>query len=178
MMSSTDLRPHGFFRFMRVFSLVLLFCVAHRSLAAEPDKISITGKLGGGENFALSAVVGSLSLTEDDTPDSWGIWGASSATSKCGFESFNLLVAGHAVFIPRKALWDLRNVRRVYVSIPKGNKYQLLVHVLGGDAGASYSAQFLVNRGFLKERVVRHGEFPEETWERTTYSSALEYPQS
>ena len=159
---------------MRVFALTLLLCVASRASAGDPEKISLTGRLGGGESYSLSALVAPVTLVEDGTADGWGIWGADVSPSKSGFASFDLLVAGRTVFIPRKALWDLRNISRVYVSIPKGSKHQLVVHVRGGDAGASYSAQFVVKRGFLHERIVRHGEFPDETWERTTYSSALE----
>ncbi len=42
----------------------------------------------------------------------------------------------------------------------------------GGDAGGSYIATFKFDRRFRRivERTIRHGEFPDEAFEKTSYS--------
>jgi hypothetical protein len=39
----------------------------------------------------------------------------------------------------------------------------------GLDAAASYRAIFTVDKGLITERLIAHGEFPHQIWERTQY---------
>jgi hypothetical protein len=45
--------------------------------------------------------------------------------------------------------------------------FQLEIH--GGDAGTSYNVILKFDKGHLSEKIVRHGEFPDEAWELTKY---------
>jgi len=45
---------------------------------------------------------------------------------------------------------------------------RFVVALRGGDAGDSFTAEFLFRGVYLMERMVRHGEFP-EAYERTLY---------
>lgn len=48
----------------------------------------------------------------------------------------------------------------------------------GGDAAGSYRAVFTVRGGIVVERLVAHGEFRHEIWERTMYHDDFdEHPE-
>lgn len=157
---------------MKTALLVFLLSGAALIARAGDRTITLSGKIGGG-TYSLTAVIGAVPPITGASPDNWGTWGEAgdkaSRTSR-GFKSFRLLVKGHEVFIPRKALWDLRDAREITVTVPDKGGKRLQVHVSGADAGAAYSAVFTIDNGFLQERLVRSGEFPDECWERTTYS--------
>jgi len=70
-----------------------------------------------------------------------------------------------AVYIPVSAIVGLANVRQVSLTSQR-NGCRLLL----GDGGASYHARVTVTGTAVTERLVWHGEFPEECWEKTTYA--------
>ena len=144
-------------------------------IARAADKtIALSGKTGCGQKYSLTAVIGTVPRLTDATPEQWGVWGESEyykfQPPSTGIKSFLLLVNSKEVYFPRKALWDLRNPREIWITIPKDRYNRLQIHISGSDAGESYSAVFNIDNGFLHERFVRHVEFPDECWERTTYS--------
>lgn len=95
----------------------------------------------------------------------WGAEGACPATVVGGVE---VKVGPHAAFVPLSAFADLGNPRRVKIEEREG-KGRFAVILQGGDAAISYKAELEFRMDVLLERVVRHGEFPAEAWEKTTY---------
>ncbi|MEW6108482.1 MAG: hypothetical protein AB1632_04830 [Nitrospirota bacterium] len=77
-------------------------------------------------------------------------------------------VGGESIFIPLSAFADLGNPRSVNIESGK-RKNRFAVVLNGGDAATSYTARFDFRDNILSERVVRHGEFPDQSWEKTTY---------
>ncbi|GEM_PF-6733952 len=82
-------------------------------------------------------------------------------------------INGVFVLIPQSAFADIFDPTKAKAWKEK-NAYVLAVE--GGDAAASYQVKFRIlpsrhrkGQYQIVERVWRHGEFPTEVWERTTY---------
>lgn len=95
-------------------------------------------------------------------------WGAENACPNAVIGSVELRVNAELVFVPISAFADLGNPRVVQIDQRKG-KDRFAVILVGGDAATSYKATLEFQKNILLERVVRHGEFPAESWERTIY---------
>ena len=72
-----------------------------------------------------------------------------------------------SVFIPLSAFADLGNPRDIRIENYGGKSFGIVL--TGGDAATSYTAKLEFVNNLLAERTVRHGEFPEEAWEKTQY---------
>ena len=86
-------------------------------------------------------------------------------------------VNSNAVDIPQSSFQDLYAVSSMEMFERKGSLYLLIG---GGDAGESYSATFRIissarvkGKFRLSERILRHGEFPDEVWEKTIYQNTI-----
>lgn len=84
---------------------------------------------------------------------------------------------GSPVVIPQSAFEDIYSVSSMSIEEKGG---VILLTMSGGDAGGSYLATFKIipsrrtrGRFRLSERIHRHGEFPDEVWEKTTYRNAI-----
>jgi hypothetical protein len=77
-------------------------------------------------------------------------------------------VGGKPIFVPLSAFADLGNPRKVRIESRK-EKGRFAVILTGGDAATSYSATLEFRDNLLSERLVRHGEFPDQSWEKTLY---------
>lgn len=95
-------------------------------------------------------------------------WGAENACPNAVIGSVELRINEELVFVPISAFADLGNPRVVQIDQRKG-KDRFAVILVGGDAATSYKATLEFQKDILLERVVRHGEFPTESWERTIY---------
>jgi hypothetical protein len=150
-------------------SLVILLIIA----LAEPVVTE-------GERFASTTVAGSTVRVTllmrpgkpCTNPRSW-IWGAD---QDCPDEVVAVVAVkwdNRDVFVPASAYSDLAVIQDLRIESKEPNR--ALVTIRGGDAGTAYTATLLfVNdrpkaRVRLLERAVRSGEFPEETWEQTSY---------
>lgn len=95
-------------------------------------------------------------------------WGAEGICPKSFVGALEVKLGGMPLFVPLSAFADLGNPRTVSIELHK-EKGRFAVVLTGGDAANSYSATLDFKDGHLNERVVRHGEFPEESWEKTIY---------
>ena len=95
-------------------------------------------------------------------------WGVENACPKTLIGAVEVKVNTEQVFVPFSAFADLGNPRTVQIEGRKGDD-RFAVIVIGGDAATSYKATLEFRKGFLLERIVRNGEFPAESWERTIY---------
>lgn len=94
-------------------------------------------------------------------------WGAENSCPKSTVSALEISVDGVAVFMPVSAFLDLGNPRSV--RIDPSREGQSLITIVGGDAATSYAATLQLGGHVLAERVVRHGEFPDESFEKTVY---------
>src|SRR6266404_368011 len=95
----------------------------------------------------------------------YGYWGAEGAERSFCISSLSVARRGAAVRVLSKTFSDLCNVSSVQLSERKG---LFVLSLRGGDAGDSFTAEFLFRGVYLVERIVRHREFP-EAYERTLY---------
>ena len=100
-------------------------------------------------------------------PEKGWRWGSDSGHPKSAILELRVHVAGQPWFVPMSAFVDLGAPRLLEV---EPSEQGFTVSIRGGDAGGSYEARLRFADGFLVERVVRHGAFPEVAWERTRYS--------
>jgi hypothetical protein len=96
-------------------------------------------------------------------PDDWGVF---DDTPNQLVVSITLRVGSDEVEVPSSAFRDLWNVNKVTLE-KSGAEYA--AKLVGGDAGAGYECVLRFDRDRVKSRRVAHGEFPEHTWEETTY---------
>jgi len=96
---------------------------------------------------------------------SFGHWGAEGARQSFCVSSLQVIRRKVAIRVPGKSYADLCNVSSLELSERKG---LFVVALRGGDAGDSFTAEFVFRGVYLIERMVRHGEFP-EAYERTQY---------
>lgn len=95
-------------------------------------------------------------------------WGAENACPRNIISALEINISGESAFVPLSAFADLGNPRTVKIESRRG-KGQFAVVLTGGDAATSYSVMLEFRGNLLSERVVRHGEFPEQSWEKTIY---------
>ncbi|CAG1065974.1 hypothetical protein BAC1_01571 [uncultured bacterium] len=123
----------------------------------------------------VSARVVVSSFTESQpckTAASWR-WGAENVCPSTFIEVLEVKVNGNLLFVPLSSFADLGNPRKVRIEVHNGKK-RFAVVLTGGDAATSYSATLEFRNNLLSERIVRHGEFPSEAWEKTHYKFNLQ----
>ena len=139
-------------------------CSAQARNGATNDN-EISAELG---QVSVKVLVKSLpKLQPCDAASSWR-WGVENACPRTIIGSVTIKAFGKPLFVPLSAFADLGNPRNVKVESRK-EKESFAVILKGGDAATSYSAILEFRNNILSERVVRHGEFPDESWEKTIY---------
>lgn len=95
-------------------------------------------------------------------------WGSEQACPSRRIGLLEVSFQGRPVVIPYSAFADLGNPTSVSIErSAKGTTYS--IKIKGGDAATSYSAVLKLRSGLLLEKIVRHGEFPDDAWEKTIY---------
>lgn len=95
-------------------------------------------------------------------------WGSERACPVARIASLEMLFQGKAVFIPISVFSDLGNPTSIEIEQNvKSQVYSLKIR--GGDAADSYTAIIKFKSKVLIERGVFSGEFPDDSWEKTTY---------
>jgi hypothetical protein len=90
-------------------------------------------------------------------------------------KALKIVVEGHDVEFTRSMISPLVEPHWLGISM---DGVKLYVTVDGLDAGDSYRAIFTVKGGLIVQRLIAHGEFTHEIWERTIYhDDFLEHPE-
>lgn len=98
-------------------------------------------------------------------PGSW--WGTEDSLPRTIISELSVTVDGRPTFVPLSSYADLADPREVQIQEqPSGFD----VVISGSDAAGSYSAVLTFEDNALRQRLVRSGEFPDQRWEKTTYS--------
>ncbi len=152
---------------MILYSVAIILLGSFSSFSAPAavyDK-EISTELG---QVSVKVFVKSLPKSQPcDAASSWR-WGAENACPRTIIGSVTIKAFGKSLFVPLSAFADLGNPRTVKIESRK-EKESFVVILAGGDAATSYSAMLEFRNNLLSERVVRHGEFPDEAWEKTIY---------
>ena len=147
---------------------LVILAIASRAVAAEPFAFDETGTLASGTTYRLTVREAPYKRQAHEKPDDGSRWGIDGGYPASYVEEFRLTLGKRKVFVPRKFFNDMSHLSRVSIEEQKGS---LLVAVTGGDAAGSFTAEFRFRGGRFLERIVRHGEFPNERWERTIFRS-------
>ena len=100
-------------------------------------------------------------------PSSWR-WGAINHCPETFVSALEVKVKEKALFIPLSAFCGLGDPSEAKIKHRLG-KGCFAVELTGGDAFSSYSAILEFKNNVLSERIVQHGELPDEIWEKTIY---------
>ena len=95
------------------------------------------------------------------------IWGGDvGQTPNTILSSIKIQEGGNVIFLPLSAYSDLGVVHHGSL-IPQKTGFRL--ELSGGDTGTGYSAIFVFDHGYLRNRTVRNNEFPDSRVDTTTY---------
>lgn len=95
-------------------------------------------------------------------------WGGEDSTAPTTLITSVVVQSGaNKLFVPLSAYSDLGDPHQISLK-PIANGFELAI--AGGDAGVSYNAVLVFEKGWLIRRQVVHGEFPDEAWESTQYA--------
>ena len=154
---------------------ILFACVscffAGWSLRSTPPRVTTVRELGSWSEVARAGdfrliVRGNLSDGARGQNEAW--WGENAARGSRLVTLLEVHRGNRQIVVPLSACSGLSDVRRIFLTdVPNG----CVIGVQGGDGGGSYSAAITIKDDVVTGRVIRSGEFPEEWWERTVYST-------
>lgn len=147
-------------------ALLLLVSLAVNAATSSLNMAGITTLVDGPVKISVSLESG---RTTGDCPgaNSWR-WGSEQACPEQRISSFEVGYQRQAVFIPYSAFADLGNPTSIAIERGSaGGTYS--IKIAGGEAATSYNVILKFKAGLLLEKVVRHGEFPKNAWEKTLY---------
>ncbi len=145
--------------FVALLVVPLVASVPGRGQSSAKRKALNSGKYSAVVTFAT------VRVAKEEAESWWGGWFDKEHLEVV--RSVRMLRGKEAVYIPVSAIAGLADVRQVSLQSQR-NGCRLLLRA--GDGGASYHARVTVTGTAVTERVVRHGEFPDECWEKTTYA--------
>jgi hypothetical protein len=99
--------------------------------------------------------------------ESWR-WGTERRCPKNVIDKLKIKYGRESAFVSFSAFSDLANFRSVSIETNEDTS-DFVVIIKGGDAATSYIARLNFRGKLLLERIVRHGEFPKNAWEKTIY---------
>jgi hypothetical protein len=162
---------------MKTTTIILLVILA-TAVYASPDapfQFERKGTLPSGVRYELKVTEGPYRPYPQLPSDDCGMWGVDCGSPRYSVQDLTLKLNDKKVHFPHKFVDDLSHVRSVEI---KDDKNGMRILLRGGDAAGSYSAEFLVRKLRLVERIVRHGEFPDEVWEKTVIGNdLLDHPE-
>jgi hypothetical protein len=148
-----------------IFLLVILPCEAYLQGSGQPSDKELLEEFG---QVKVRVLVTSVQEPQPCKAASSWRWGAENTCPKTFISALEIKMEDKPIFIPISAFADLGNPRTVRIE-PCNEKHCFVVTIVGGDAATSYSARLEFKNNLLNKRLVRHGEFPKESWEETIY---------
>ena len=155
----------------RIFKLlIVIYFVSTVDIGVLAQQVSIatnlTSKLNCSDSWKITISTKALDK-KIDTQMSWG-----SEPGIIPKNSLNLLkieYKGQILINGYSGTPKLFNLSKIEMDCSDTSK--LILKISGGDAGTSYVASFTYDKEQLLSRHIYSGEFPDEVWEKTTYSS-------
>lgn len=93
------------------------------------------------------------------------VWGAELKKPKWVIQDLLIQKGEEKISVPLSAYCDLVNIEKVEL---KKNENKFVLIISGGEASTGYTAKLFFDN-FLRRRIVRHNEFPDDAWDETTY---------
>ncbi len=141
--------------------------VSNTDVSKKAQKVTIL-KDKTSDGVPIEVEIFTMKYTKDMPYNYGSSWGADEyVPPKRIITDLNIKYGGKEVFVPLSVYSDLTSSRKYSIQTIKNGFYLIIV---GGDAGVSYKAEIIAGVRNVKKRTVRHGEFPDESWEETVYS--------
>lgn len=152
-----------------IFFVALLFLTTSKTFAQSSADINETDfSTLSSQDIKLTIQIERPSPTDlCQNEKSWR-WGAEQSCPNRKIASVKLSFRGQAVFVPYSAFADLGNPTTIGLQ-RNGKSLRYAITVRGGDAATSYECVLRFKGGVLQERHVKSAEFPDDSWEKTTY---------
>lgn len=93
------------------------------------------------------------------------VWGKDNKKPKWITVNLAITNGKKKLSIPLSAYCDLVDVENIKLN-RKNNQY--ILYIYGGETSTSYTAE-LVFDSYLREKIVRDNEFPDDAWDETVY---------
>jgi hypothetical protein len=150
-----------------ILAILISFQMSVTGAAAADLRTVESVTLGDGPIELVAKLEDSQAGVGCPNASSWR-WGSEQVCPRRRVASLDVAFEGRPVFIPYSAFADLGNPTSIQVeSSAKSTLYS--IKIVGGNAGTSYSAVLKFKSGLLLEKMVLHGEFPADAWEKTIY---------
>ena len=144
--------------------MLLSSCTTQLQMKAQISLTELNAKSG---KISVNATKSTFPESfECKAASSWR-WGAENKCPGSYISSMVVNIDNNPVFIPLSAFADLGNPREVRIETYTEKRFAIIL--IGGDAATSYTARLYFSNGLLIERMVSHGEFPDDAWEKTRY---------
>lgn len=137
------------------------------ALFMRPGTTTVSGMSSKGSVITASCRVG---LTSRSLREFKGFWGVESGGPAISITSLTITVAKDTLDIPFTAWADLGYPESMWLSFGTGAD---TLSVRGGSTSTGYTARMIIEDRRLVKRRVELGEFPDEVWQETSYSSGL-----
>lgn len=156
---------------MKIRKIVVALLLLGTSLAADAAMINLqttdSATLADGAIKIIVKLEKLPMLSTCLNASSWR-WGSEQSCPNRLIASLEVEFQKQPVFIPYSAFADLGNPSSISIERrAKGKTY--FIKIKGGESATSYSAVLKFKAGLLIEKIVRHGEFPDNAWEKTSY---------
>ena len=133
------------------------------------ERLELKGYFADGRRYRLVLIE---SQYKSKIRDDGSFWGRDGGIPNRIVSLISLQINEEEVWLPRKSYADLCELSHSSVTVRLINN-KILIRVEGGDAGGSFTAKFFIQKYKqayrLSERIINHGENPNEIWERTIY---------
>jgi len=96
------------------------------------------------------------------------MWGTENTCPRNVAEKLSVKYLGESAYIPVSSYSDLSNVKEVVIDKGREDSFYT-IKISGGDAAFSYYSVLSFKGITMLSRAVHHGEFPEDSWEKTQY---------
>lgn len=155
-----------------VFILSLLVAEAGCLLAAQPAKADLQAEGRTADGTPVRVVILTTGYTASIPYQGDGLWwgterGTDRTPLKAMVADVQVWVGKDKLFVPFSAYSDLANVRDLSIEAAELG-FRLLLS--GGETATSYRAELVFDKQRIKSRKVWSPLFPDERWEKTTYS--------
>jgi hypothetical protein len=154
------------------FGVVLYLALVGLVEAGSPLRFTKNGTLPSGKPFSVVISERRFVKGPGAQPDDGSIWGIDGGFPTNVVNEFSVLIEGKPILIPRKYLADISNLYSVDV---RAEKDLVVILLKGGDAAGSFSAEYRVHLNGSLVRIIRHGEVPDEHWEKTEFR--VDFPE-
>jgi len=152
---------------MKHLGLVVAVLLLSAGVAlAGPYSAHDVGKLASGKFYDLTVNEVAYQKNNQLAGADYGWWGLDGGEPDYVLGELEIKIDGKKLLLPQRFYADISQINGHKLYEKNGH---VVLQLHGGDAAGAYTATFKFNRARMIERVVAHGENPDEIWEKTVF---------